>query len=104
MRQSEFKKKYNPETGKFTRQHIFNRGVVITGEGIADKFKSLVKRKKTQKPPPTPPTSSTNKQAGEKIVKMLSSKTKVTPKTKKLTQEEINNKFLQVMSGGGKIM
>ena len=49
MRQSEFKKKYNPVTGKFTKQHIWNSGVVITGEGITDKFKSLVKRKKKHK-------------------------------------------------------
>ena len=49
MRQSEFKKKYNPVTGKFTKQHIWNSGVVITGEGITDKFKSLIKRKKNKK-------------------------------------------------------
>lgn len=52
MRQSEFKKKYNPVTGKFTKQHVWNSGVVITGEGITDKFKSLIGRKKTQKNPP----------------------------------------------------
>lgn len=52
MRQSEFKKKYNPVTGKFTKQHVWNSGVVITGEGITDKFKSLIGRKKTQKTPP----------------------------------------------------
>ena len=34
MRQSEFKMKYSPETGKYTKQHIY-------GEGINDKFKSF---------------------------------------------------------------
>ena len=33
MRQSEFKMKYDPETGKFTRQHI-------CGKGITDVFKN----------------------------------------------------------------
>ena len=40
-RQSEFKKIYNPDTGRYTRQHIF-------GEGIIDKFRSLF-GKKTKK-------------------------------------------------------
>ena len=34
MRQSEFEMKYNPELGRFTRQHIY-------GEGIMDVFKSF---------------------------------------------------------------
>lgn len=81
MRQSEFKKKYNPETGKFTRQHIFNSGIVITGEGIADKFKSVFKRKKTQKTLPPPPPKdwiSSSKKAGDQIVKLLQSQDKKT--------------------------
>ena len=36
MRQSEFKKKLDPELGKYTRQHIY-------GEGITDVFKSFGK-------------------------------------------------------------
>ena len=34
MRQSEFKKKYDPELGGFTRQHIY-------GEGVMDIFKNI---------------------------------------------------------------
>ena len=34
MRQSEFKKKYDPELGKYTKQHIY-------GEGVMDVFKSF---------------------------------------------------------------
>ena len=50
MRQSEFKEKYNPMTGKFAKQHIWDGRVeIITGEGITDKFKSLVRRKKNTK-------------------------------------------------------
>lgn len=96
MRQSEFKKKFNPETGKFTRQHVFDSGTIITGGGITDKFKALIKRKKISKPPPTPPSFSTNKKAGDKIAKILASKRKP-----QLTREE---KALQIMATGGKIM
>ena len=34
MRKSEFKKKLDPELGRYTRQHIY-------GEGITDVFKSV---------------------------------------------------------------
>ena len=34
MRQSEFKKKYDPDLGRYTRQHIY-------GEGVMDVFKSF---------------------------------------------------------------
>ena len=34
MRQSEFKKRLDPELGRFTRQHIY-------GQGIKDVFKSI---------------------------------------------------------------
>ena len=34
MRQSEFKMKYDPEMGEYTRQHIY-------GEGVMDLFKSF---------------------------------------------------------------
>ena len=34
MRQSEFKKKLDPELGRYTRQHIY-------GEGMMDVFKSF---------------------------------------------------------------
>ena len=33
-RQSEFKKKYNPDTGKYTRQHIWSGERSIFGAGI----------------------------------------------------------------------
>ena len=45
-RQFEFKKKYDPDTGKFTRQHIWNGERSIFGEGIFDK---VFEKKKTKK-------------------------------------------------------
>ena len=97
MRQSEFKKKYDPDTGKYTRKHIY-------GEGIMDSVKSFFKtptRKKVHfaAPPPKPTPVSSNKKAGDKIVKMLSGKN---PPSRKMSQKEINNKVLQIMSGSGK--
>ena len=101
MRQSEFKKKYDPDTGKFSRKHIY-------GEGIMDSVKSLIK-KPTKKnvtfaPPPKPTPSSANKKAGDKIVKMLSGENPPSRKTNKrqMTQQEINNRVLQIMYGSGK--
>ena len=37
MRQSEFKMRYDPELGRYTRQHIY-------GEGMMDVFKSFGKK------------------------------------------------------------
>ena len=98
MRQSEFKKKYDPDTGKFSKKHIY-------GEGIMDSVKSFIRRKPTRKkvtfaPPPKPTPS---KKAGDKIVKMLS-KNPPSRKTnnRKMTQQEINNNVLRIMSGSGR--
>ena len=96
MRQSEFKKKYDPDTGKFSRKHIY-------GEGIMDTVKSFLGKKPTRKKvtfaPPPKPTPTTTKKAGDKIVKMLSGKN---PPSRKMTQQEINNRVLQIMTGSGK--
>ena len=96
MRQSEFKKKYDPDTGKYTRKHIY-------GEGIMDTVKSFLGKKPTKKkvtfaPPPPKPTPTATKKAGDKIVKMLSGKNP-TP-SRKMTQQEINNRVLHILSGG----
>ena len=97
MRQSKFKKKYDPDTGKFSRKHIY-------GEGIMDSVKSFLGKKPTKKkvtfaPPPPKPTPTATKKAGDKIVKMLSGKN---PPSRKMSQQEINNRVLQIMSGSGK--
>ena len=98
MRQSEFKKKYDPDTGKFSRKHIY-------GEGIMDSVKSFLSKKPTKKkvtfaPPPKPTPASSNKNVGDKIVKMLSGKNP--PYLKTNNRQEINNKALQIMTGSGK--
>ena len=102
MRQSEFKKKYDPDTGKYTRKHIY-------GEGIMDSVKSFLGKKPTRKkvtfaPPPKPAPPTATKKAGDKIVKMLSGEKPPSRKTNKqqMSQQEINNRVLQIMTGSGK--
>ena len=101
MRQSEFKKKYDPDTGKYTRKHIY-------GEGIMHSVKSFLGKKPTRKKvtfaPPPKPTPTATKKAGDKIVKMLSNENP-SPSCKKqspMSQQEINNKVLQILSGSGR--
>ena len=122
MRQSEFKKRFNPELGKYTRQHIY-------GEGITDVFKSIgsklfgktvksAAKKGVEKALTTAATKTgeqAGKKAGDKIVSMLSkgaSPKKPTAKkvnfnknieiipSKKLTQQEINSRVNSILSGG----
>ena len=92
MRQSEFKTKYDPEIGKYTKQHIY-------GEGIMDSVKSFLKKPTPKKSPPIPPqppkkVTFANKKAGNKIVKILSREnspsTKKTTSHKKMTEKEYN--------------
>ena len=75
-----------------------------------DTVKSFLSKKPTKKkvtfaaPPPKPTPTSTTKKAGDKIVKMLSGKNPPSRKTNKrqMSQQEINNRMLQIMSGSGK--
>ena len=124
MRQSEFKKKLDPELGRYTRQHIY-------GEGITDVFKSFGKaifgktmkkaaKKGVEKAVTAAATKTgehVGKKAGDKIVQMLS-KGRVEPPrkppakkvtfnknveifpSKKLTQKEINQRVNSILSSG----
>ena len=119
MRQSEFKKKLDPELGRYTRQHIY-------GEGITDVFKSFGSKlfgktvksaaKKGAKKVVTAAATKTGeyagKKAGDKIVQMLS-KGRVepprNPPAKKVTfnknveavsQQDIDQMLNNLLSGG----
>ena len=106
MRQSEFKKKYDPDMGKYTRKHIY-------GEGIMDSVKSFFGKKPNKKvnfavpPPPKPTPAVANKKAGDKIVKLLSGENPTSSRktnkrqAPKMSQQEINNRVLQIISGSG---
>ena len=76
-----------------------------------DSVKSFLGKKPTKKnvkfaPPPPKPTPISTKKAGDKIVKMLSGKNPPSHKTNnrqapQMSQQEINNKVLQILSGSG---
>ena len=126
MRQSEFKMKFDPELGHFTKQHIY-------GEGV----RSFIKNKLSKKKSPAPAGSIKKnlllklqhskfnkriKKAGGEIAKLLSKEKhqsgqqsgqqlkapvrtavkKVTFKEppKRMTRQQINNRVNQIMTGG----
>ena len=116
-RQSEYKKRFDPEFGSFTKQHIY-------GEGITDVFKSFGKKifgktmkkaaKKSGEKVLTMAATKTGehagKKAGDKIVQLLSKgrdapknppakKVKTTP-NKTMTQKEIDQMLNNLLSGG----
>ena len=101
MKQSEFKKRYDPDLGRFTRQHIYGEGVMDVFKNIGTKVfgQTLKKAVKTAADKAITTAASktgehVGKKVGDKIISMLSkSKTpkKVTfdePVAKK-TGEEI---------------
>ena len=118
-RQSEFKMKFDPELGRYTRQHIY-------GEGIMDVFKSFGKKifgktmkkaakrgaKKAMTAAATKTGEHVGKKAGDKIVQMLSKgevKSTRKPPAKKVTfnknvekirQQEIDQTLNNLLSGG----
>ena len=125
MRQSEFKKRFDPELGRYTRQHIWSGERSIYGGGITDVFKSVGSKlfgktmKKAAKKAVTAAATKTGehagKKAGDKIVQMLTKgKPSSKPTTKKVNfnknielipskksnQQEINAKVNSILSGG----
>ena len=78
MRQSEFKYIYDPELGRFTRQHIYGEGVMDVFKNIGAKVigQTLKKAAKTaaSKAVTTAATKTgehVGKKAGDKIISML---------------------------------
>ena len=96
IRQSEFKKKYDPDAGKFLRKHIY-------GEGIRDKIRTLFGVKPLKKKTITPPPFTTSKKAGDKIAKFLSqensrSKKKKTPPPPSKPNKKAGNEIAKLLS------
>ena len=90
MRQSEFKMRFDPELGRFTRKHVY-------GEGIADVFKSFGSKLfgKTMK--------KATKKGVEKAVKTAATKTGEHVGNKivqKLSKEKAGDKIVQMLSNG----
>ena len=113
MRQSEIKKKLDPELGRYTRQHIYGGGITDVFKSIGTKIlgktvKSAVKKgaKKAVTAAATKTGEYAGKKAGDKIVQLLS---KDSPSTKKVTfnknvetisQQEIDQMLNNLLSGG----
>ena len=98
MRQSEFKRKYDPDRDKYTKQHIYGEGIMDSVKSFGSKLRRKTTNKKVSFNPPPPPPPKTGKKAGDKIVKMLS-REKLPTTPKKMTQKEITNRVLQIMTG-----
>ena len=116
-RQSEFKKKLDPELGRYTRQHIYGEGITDVFKSVGSKLFGKTMKKAAKKAVTTAATKTgehVGKKAGDKIVQMLS-KEKVKPPTtkkvtfnknvekipnKKITQQEINQRVNSILSGG----
>ena len=112
MRQSEFKMRYDPELAKFTKHHIYGKGVKSKSFGL----KMLGKKKKSTEnivkaivAAAAARKEQSGKKAGDKVVKTLSKEKapakKVTfknptPAKKVLTRQQINNRVNQIMSWG----
>ena len=116
MRQSEFKKKYDPELERYTRQHIYGEGVMDVFKSFGSKIfgKTMKKAAKTAatKAITTAATKTgehVGKKTGNKIIEMLSKSN--TPKkvtfdeetikrnpTKKLTQQDINQRLNYILN------
>ena len=90
MRQSEFKKKLDPELGRYTRQHIYEEGITdvlksvgskIFGKTMKKTVKSAAKKgvEKALTSAATKTGEHVGKKAGDKIVQMLTKSNK-TPK------------------------
>ena len=114
MRQSEYKKKYDPDLGRYTRQHIYGEGVMDVFKSFGSKIfgKTMKKAAKTAatKAMTTAATKTgehVGKKAGDKIIKTLSK----TPKKvtfdeatikrnpiKKITREDINQRLNYILN------
>ena len=79
MRQSDFKKKYDPELGRFTRQHIYGEGVMDVFKNIGSKVIGQTLKKAAKTAATKAVTTAATKtgehigeKAGDKIIKFLS--------------------------------
>ena len=115
MRQSEFKKKLDPELGRYTRQHIYGEGMMDVFKSFGSKLFGKTMKKAAKKGVEKAVTAAATKtgehvgkKAGDKIVQMLS---KNPPAAKKVTfnknvktinpsEKELNQRMINLLSGG----
>ena len=96
MRQSEFKRKYHPDTGKYTNNKSMGKELWI--KSFDNKLRRKTTDKKVSFNPPSPPPK-TSKKAGDKVVKILSKSNVSVPKK---TRKDLDQQILKIMNGRGK--
>ena len=113
MRQSEFKMRFDPELGRYTRQHIYGEGMMDVFKSFGSKLFGKTMKKAAKKGAEKALTAAATKtgehvgkKAGDKIVQMLSK----TPPAKKVTfnknvetipsEKELNQRLINLLSGG----
>ena len=117
MRQSEFKMRFDPELGRYTRQHIYGEGMMDVFKSIGSKLFGKTMKKAAKKGAEKALTAAATKtgehvgkKAGDKIVQMLTKNppakkvtfnenVKTIPK-KTMTQKEINQRVNAILTGG----
>ena len=79
MRQSEYKKRFDPELGRYTKKHVYGEGITDVLESFGSKLfgktvKSAAKKgaKKAVTAAATKTGEYAGKKAGDKIVQLLS--------------------------------
>ena len=94
MCQSDFKKRYDPELGRFTRRHIYGEGVMDVFKNFASKILGQTLKKAAKTAATKAVTTAATKtgehvgeKAGDKIIKFLSKK-KRNNTPKKVTFDE----------------
>ena len=116
MRQSEFKMRFDPELGRYTRQHIYGEGMMDVFKSFGSKLfgktvKSALKKgaSKAVTAAATKTGEHVGKKAGDKIVQMLSNNPpakKVTlnenVKTINTSEKELNQRMINLLSGGSR--
>ena len=116
-RQSEFKKRFDPVLGRYTRQHKYGEWVTDVFKSVGSKLFGKTMKKAAKKGVEKAVTAAATKtgehvgkKAGDKIVQMLS-KSKNKPKVtfnenvetipnEKITRKEINQRVNAILSGG----
>ena len=117
MRQSEFKMRFDPELGRYTRQHIYGEGMMDVFKSIGSKLFGKTMKKAAKKGAEKALTAAATKtgehvgkKAGDKIVQMLT-KNPQNPPAKKVTfnknvktinpsEKWLNQTLINLLSGG----
>ena len=109
MRQSEFKKRYDHELGRFTRQHIYGEGIMdvfknIGAKVIGQTFKKAAKTaaSKAVTTAATKTGEHVGKKAGDKTISMLS-KSKTPKKVTFVEPQKTGDEIAKILSASAPV-